>query len=136
MEDEWLSKLDHNHAVIVPTRNLANELNERVARYFLSLGTSVWVAPTILVWPDYLRQLWLLNRNLLAVESGAHSLISSQQAAVLWAQVIDVSRRAENELTLLNVQQTTRAVQRSWKLMHDWRAVSYTHLTLPTILLV
>ena len=121
MEDEWLSKLDHNHAVIVPTRNLANELNERVARYFLSLGTSVWVAPTILVWPDYLRQLWLLNRNLLAVESGAHSLISSQQAAVLWAQVIDVSRRAENELTLLNVQQTTRAVQRSWKLMHDWR---------------
>jgi len=121
MEDEWLSKLDHNHAVIVPTRSLANELGERVARYFLALGRSVWVAPTILVWSDYLRQSWQLNRELLSRDSNLHSLIRSQQAALIWAQVIEVSRRSENELTLLNVQQTTRAVQRSWKLMHDWR---------------
>jgi len=88
MEDEWLSKLDHNHAVIVPTRSLANELGERVARYFLALGRSVWVAPTILVWSDYLRQSWQLNRELLSRNSNLHSLIRSQQAALIWAQVM------------------------------------------------
>ncbi len=120
MEDEWLSKLDHNQAVIVPTRSLANELNERVARYFLSTGRSVWIAPTILIWPDYLRQLWQHNRNRLTEKIGVHSLISAQQSSLLWTQVIDASRRKEHELSLLNVQQTTRAVQRSWKQMHDW----------------
>jgi ATP-dependent helicase/nuclease subunit B len=120
MEDEWLSKLDQNSAVIVPTRSLVNELNERVARYFVASGQSVWVAPTILVWSDYLRQLWQLNRDMLSQRLNVHSLINAQQSAVLWTQVIETSRRKEDELNLLNVQQTTRAVQRSWKLMHDW----------------
>ncbi len=121
MQDEWLSKLDQNQAIIVPTRNLANELNERVARYFLASGQSVWIAPTVLVWSDYLRQLWQHNRNQLSETLDIHSLISTQQSSVLWTQVIETSRRSENELTLLNVQQTTRAAQRSWKLLHDWQ---------------
>ena len=120
-EDEWLSKLDQNEAVIVPTRSLANELNERTARYFFASGQSVWVAPTVLVWSDYLRQLWQHNRNSLAQQLDIHSLITAQQGSVLWTQVIEASRRSENELTLLNVQQATRAAQRSWKLMHDWQ---------------
>lgn len=127
MEDEWLSKLDQNEAIIVPTRSLANELNERVARYFFASGQSVWIAPTVLVWSDYLRQLWQHNRNSLSQQLGIHSLITAQQAAVLWTQVIEMSRRSENELTLLNVQQTTRATQRSWKLLHDWK-ISMTQL--------
>jgi hypothetical protein len=124
MEDEWLSKLDQNSAVIVPTRSLVNELNERVARYFVASGQSVWVAPTILVWSDYLRQLWQLNRDMLSQRLNVHSLINAQQSAVLWTQVIETSRRKEDELNLLNVQQTTRAVQRSWKLMHEWNVSS------------
>jgi len=121
MQDQWLSELNQNQAVIVPTRSLANELNERVARHSLASGKSVWIAPTILVWSDYLRQLWQFNRNALSQKLNVHSLISAQQSAVLWTQIIETSRRSENELTLLNVQQTTRAVQRSWKLMHDWQ---------------
>ncbi|MFT6408570.1 MAG: putative DNA repair protein [Arenicella sp.] len=120
MEDEWLSTLDQNSAVIVPTRSLVNELNERVARYFIASGQSVWVAPTILVWSDYLRQLWQLNRDTLSQKLNVHSLINTQQSTLLWTQVIETSRRNVHELNLLNVQQTTRAVQRSWKLMHDW----------------
>ncbi|MFT4635781.1 MAG: ATP-dependent helicase/nuclease subunit B [Chitinophagales bacterium] len=120
MEDKWLSTLDQDSAVIVPTRSLANQLNERVARYFVASGQSVWVAPTILVWPDYLRQLWQLNRESFSQKFNVHSLINAQQSMVLWTQIIEISRRNEHELNLLNVQQTTRAVQRSWKLMHDW----------------
>jgi len=121
MQDKWLSELDTNSAVIVPTRSLANELNERVAKYFLSSGQSVWVTPTILIWSDYLRLLWQLNRDSLCQRLNVHSLISTQQSAVLWTQIVEASRRSESELTLLNVQQTTKAIQRSWKLMHDWQ---------------
>jgi len=110
MQDKWLSELDTNSAVIVPTRSLANELNERVAKYFLSSGQSVWVTPTILIWSDYLRLLWQLNRDSLSQRLNVHSLISPQQSAVLWTQIVEASRRSESELTLLNVQQTTKAI--------------------------
>lgn len=118
---EWLSELDPKYAALVPTRSLANDLSERVARQFLDAGQTVWLSPTIIVWSDYLRLLWQLNRSAIANAFGSHSLISSQQASLLWTQVIEVSRRKETELSLLNVQQTTRAVQRSWKLLHDWQ---------------
>lgn len=121
MDDEQLIGLTQRTALIVPTRSLVNGLSERVARHQLSLEKSVWVTPTILVWSDYVRQLWQLNRDALADEFGVLSLISSSQASLLWSQVIESSRRGESELTLLNVQQTTKAVQRSWKLMHDWQ---------------
>ena len=121
MQDKWLSELDTNSAVIVPTRSLANELNERVAKYFFSSGQSVWVTPTILIWSDYLRQLWHLNRDTLSQQFNVHSVISPQQSAVLWTQIVEASRRSESQLTLLNVQQTTKAIQRSWKLLHDWQ---------------
>ncbi|MGK0373992.1 MAG: putative DNA repair protein [Arenicella sp.] len=120
MEDEWLSTLDQNSALIVPTRSLANQLNERVARYFVALAQPVWIAPNILVWSDYVRQLWQLNRDMLSHKLNVHSLINAQQSSLLWTQVVESSRRNEHQLNLLNVQQTTRAVQRSWKLMHDW----------------
>ena len=118
---EWLSELDPKHAALVPTRSLANDLSERVARHCLDAGLTVWRSPTIIVWSDYLRLLWQLNRRAIANTFGSHSLISSQQASLLWTQVIEASRRSETELSLLNVQQTTRAVQRSWKLLHDWQ---------------
>lgn len=121
---EWLSELDPKHAALVPTRSLANDLSERVARHCLDAGLTVWRSPTIIVWSDYLRLLWQLNRRAIANAFGSHSLISSQQASLLWTQVIEASRRSETELSLLNVQQTTRAVQRSWKLLHDWQISS------------
>lgn len=121
MDDERLVSLKPAIALIVPTRSLANGLSERVARHQVNLGKSVWLTPTILVWADYLRQLWQLNRDDIAAHYGAVNLISASQASLLWSQIIDSSRRGESELTLLNVQQTTKAVQRSWKLMHDWR---------------
>jgi len=121
---EWLSELDPKHAALVPTRSLANDLSERVARHCLDAGITVWRSPTIIVWSDYLRLLWQLNRRAIANTFGSHSLISSQQASLLWTQVIEASRRSETELSLLNVQQTTRAVQRSWKLLHDWQISS------------
>ncbi len=122
MDDQWLGNLEQTYslqttALIVPTRSLANELNERIALARTRQGQTVWAAPNILVWSDYVRLVWQHNRDLLK----ANTLISSSQASLLWTRIIEATRRQEDELALLNVQQTVRAVQRSWKLMHEWR---------------
>lgn len=121
MDQQWLSDLDQNTGLIVPTRSLATALNQRFAQHQLSAGNLVWEAPNILVWADYLRLLWYSNRNCLNDKLAVHTLINSQQSLLAWTQVIDASRRDEQALTLLNVQQTASAVQRSWRLMHDWQ---------------
>ena len=118
---DWIGNLDPQTVILVPTRTLASSLNEQIARYYINQQRSVWEAPEILNWSDYLNQLWSLNREQLSSVSGAHNLINQQQAGVIWTQVIDASKRDEQALTLLNVQQTARAAQRSWRLMTDWR---------------
>lgn len=118
---DWLDNLDPQTVLLVPTRTLASSLNEQIAQHYLEQQLSVWEAPEILNWSDYLTQLWNLNRTELNAISGAHTLINQQQANIIWTQVIDAAKREEQDLTLLNVQQTARAAQRSWRLMTDWR---------------
>ena len=119
--ESWLQNLSSDTAIIVPTRSLANTLSERIAQDHLISDIAVWESPNILLWSDYLKLLWQLNQNQIADYNQAHSLITTQQSLLLWTQVIEKSRRKEQELTLLNVQQTAKAVQRSWRLMHDWQ---------------
>jgi len=116
MNENWLANLEQNTVLIVPTRSLANTLNEQIAQYHISKGRRVWEAPNILIWRDYLKELWHLNRQ----KINAQHLISAQQSTLMWNKVIESSRREEQALMLLNVQQTARAVQQSWVLMHDW----------------
>ncbi len=120
MDELWLQNLTQSTAVIVPTRSLANTLKEQIADLHISQGHSVWEAPNILLWQDYLRVLWLHNRDQVASHSGAHTIVSARQSTLLWTQVVESSKRLEKALTLLDVQQTVRAVQRSWRLMNDW----------------
>ena len=118
--DQWIQNLDQDTVVIVPTRSLANNLNEQVAEEKLSEGVVVWEAPNVLLWRDFLHDLWQHNRSCLG-DIEALSLITQQQSLLLFTQVIAASRREEQSLTLLNVQQTAKTVQRSWRLMHDWQ---------------
>jgi len=117
MDENWLLTLQQNTTLIVPTRSLANTLNEQIAKHHIGQGLQVWEAPTILIWRDYLKELWQLNR---CVFNSQH-LISAQQSQLIWHQVVEASRREDQGLMLLNVQQTARAVQKSWVLMHDWQ---------------
>jgi len=121
MRQDWITNLDKTTAVLVPTRSLANTLNEQVAEFYIEQGRTVWEAPNIVIWRDYIKQLWALNKPMLTQHYGAKHLISAQQSLLLWTQIIESTKREEQALTLLNVQQTARAVQRSWILMHDWR---------------
>ena len=119
---DWLQNLDQDTVVIVPTRSLVNNLSEQIAKQKLAEGHQVWEAPNILLWSDYLNQLWQSNRSNMLNERAKHkTLISPQQALLIWTQVIEASKRSERSLTLLNVGQTAKAVQRSWRLMNDWR---------------
>ena len=117
MDQNWLLNLEQNTALIVPTRSLANTLNEQIAQHHIAQGRKVWEAPNILIWRDYLKQLWQLNKQAL----DAKYLITAQQSTLMWNKVIESSRREEQALMLLNVQQTARAVQQSWMLMYDWQ---------------
>jgi ATP-dependent helicase/nuclease subunit B len=118
---DWLRELDQQTLVLSPTRGLANMLNEQFAVGKIANQQHVWEAANIFVWPDYLNLLWQVNRSSVGKSIGMRTVISAQQSLLLWTKVIEQSRRQERELTLLNVQQTARAVQRSWRLIHDWR---------------
>lgn len=84
-------------------------------------GQVVWETPNLFVWTDFQKLLWLSNREKLPDSLSRRTAITPQQSLLLWTQVIEASRRKEQELTLLNVQQTAKAAQRSWRLMNDWR---------------
>ncbi len=116
MDESWLHTLDPTSAVIVPTRTLANHLNQQYSAWQIDQGRSVWQSPTILVWTDFVRLLWTHN---LPAKSRL-SLLTPLQSKTLWRQVIEASARDEPDLMLLNVPQTVRAVRRSWETVHDW----------------
>ncbi len=117
MEQQWLNNLERQSAVLVPTRSLATALHADYSEQQIALGRTVWESPNILVWADYYKLIWQINRSTLAPEA---TLIDPQKSLLLWAQVIELTRRQERELTLLNVRQTSRAAQRSWRLINDW----------------
>ena len=117
--DQWIQNLDQDTVVIVPTRSLANNLNEQIAAEKLAQGIAVWEAPTVVLWRDYLHELSQHNRIYWG-ERASFTPITQQQSLLLFTQVIAATRREEQSLTLLNVQQTAKTVQRSWRLMHDW----------------
>lgn len=117
MDQSWLYTTNNDTAIIVPTRSLANALNEQLAAHHLSQGKHVWEAPNIFVWQTFLQHLWNNNKYLC---NDVITPISAQQSRLLWTRIIDQSKQQEASLNLLNVQQTVRSVARSWSLMNDW----------------
>jgi len=120
MEENWLNSLDQHSAVLVPTRSLANTLTEQIVSHNISLGNTVWENPNILLWSDYLQLWWQQSKSTDLITHGARTLISARQSSLLWTQIVEASRREERNLTLLDVNQTVKAVQRSWRLINDW----------------
>lgn len=117
MDEQSLYQLQQDTVLIVPTGSLATHLNETLAAQQIQRNELVWEAPNILSWSEWLRDLWQHNRPAF---DGVHSVIGPQQSKLLWTQVIEKSKQAGNDLTLLNVQQTVRACMRSDRLLSDW----------------
>lgn len=118
MDEQSLYTLDQDTLLIVPTGSLATHLNEVVAQQHIQQGAQVWEAPSIFGWTELLRNTWQLNREKFA---GLNAVLGAQQAKLLWTQVIEKSKHASHELTLLNVPQTVKAAMRSDRLLSDWR---------------
>ena len=118
MDDLWLLSLDSQACILVPTRSLQNDLHQRVQTAQLGAGNTVWPTPSVFTWADYLRDLWSANGEQI---SSATQLIEPQQSRLIWERIIQRTRRFQDQLMLLNVAQTARAVQRSWDLCHDWQ---------------
>ncbi len=117
MDEQSLYTLQSDTVLIVPTGSLTTHLNETLAAQKIQRNQLVWEAPNIVSWSEWLRDLWQHNRFAF---DGIHSVIGPQQAKMLWTQVIEKSKQASSELTLLNVQQTARACMRSDRLLSDW----------------
>lgn len=115
---DWLININPKTVVLVPTRGLQHSLSQQYAKQQISAGCSAWQTPQILVWDDYLEQLWHANKHDL---SQAYVRLDNAQAYLVWQQVIIAAKKKEDSLLLLNEQQTASVVQRSWKLMQKWR---------------
>jgi len=118
MHERLLHKLDQSTLLVVPTGSLVTHLNEVHAKQQIEHGQEVWEAPNIMLWQELLRGYWQQNRTSF---SHFHSVLSTQQARLLWVQVVEKSKHTNTELTLLNVQQTVRACMRSHRLLSDWQ---------------
>ena len=115
---EWLTNIDTNTIVLVPTRGLQHSLANLYAKQQIAVGRVAWETPTILVWEDYLDRLWQTNKQRFAEPLVR---LSNAQAFLVWQQIILQAKRSTEELTLLNEQQTASVAQRSWKLAHKWQ---------------
>lgn len=114
----WFSKVDAETVVLVPTRGLQARLLNWHAQQRQQLGQSVWETPKVLLWQDYLDELWRVNKHRFTTP---WQLISSYQARLLWQRVIQAAKRDDDSLALLNVTQSARAAQASWSLAHQWQ---------------
>jgi probable DNA repair protein len=115
---DWLTNINNGAVVLVPTRGLQHSLSQQYAIQQIAAGRSVWQTPQILVWDDYIEQLWNANKHTF---ENAYVRLDTAQAFLVWQQVIVAAKKKDDELVLLNEQQTASVVQRSWKLMHKWR---------------
>lgn len=115
---DWLANISEDAVVLVPTRGLQHSLSKRYAELQVSAGRTAWQTPQIIVWEDYLEQLWRANKHTF---DKAYIRLNTAQAYLVWQQVIMRAKKDDAELLLLNEQQTASVTQRSWKLAHKWR---------------
>ena len=116
MDKDWLLSLNPKSLAVVPTNSLANHVTERHAAMQLECGNAVWHSPNVVVWSTLLKELWLSNQP----TGSASQILSSAQSDLLWTKIIEGSARDDQDLMLLNVPQTVRAVRASWQKLHDW----------------
>ena len=115
---DWLEEIDQDAIILVPTRGLQHSLSKRYANQQLAKGHSAWQTPKILVWDDYIEYLWQANKHNL---EKAFVRLDTQQAFLIWQQIILKAKKSDDSLLLLNESQTANVVQRSWKLFYKWR---------------
>lgn len=111
----------NNAITIVPTRSLQASLQLAIASHNMQQGEVVWESPQILTWRDFVSDLFAHNQKLVLAQTGVHTILNNQQSLLTWTRVIEAAKHGEQEFALLNVQQTAKAAQRSWRLMHDWQ---------------
>ena len=114
---EWLSTIDSRTVILVPTRGLQHSIVKEFAQQQIAKGKTAWQTPIILVWEDYIEQLWKKNKHQFET---AFTTLDTAQAALIWQSVIKKSKQDNDDLLLLNESQTASAVQRSWALAHKW----------------
>ena len=118
MDESSISQLSSKAILIVPTGSLATYLQETFADQKIQQGRLAWESPNIVSWREACRRAWLFNQS---KSFEFDTLISPQQARLLWTKVVDETARSNSELTLLNVPQTVKACMRSHRLLSDWR---------------
>ena len=78
-------------------------------------GDMAWATPSVLPWDAWLQQCW--EETLLGDPGGLPQVLDDAQSRWLWKQVLD--RDPGNGLLSRNA--LIRQLQKSWRLMHDWR---------------
>lgn len=116
--------LQQGGRAVASSRRLARQVERRYADWQTRRGQSVWPAPTVEHYDEWLHRTWQL-----AFEHDPDTpwLLTDDQELLLWEQVIQRSQSGGHQQYLMQVPSTARAARRSWRRMHDWR-LSWTQL--------
>jgi ATP-dependent helicase/nuclease subunit B len=115
---DWLESISNSSIVLVPTRGLQYSLSQHYIEHQLKQGRQTWETPRIWVWEDYINALWQHNKASLKVNK---IRLDQNQAFLVWQQIILKNKGKNQQLLLLNEQQTANVALRSWRLMHQWQ---------------
>jgi probable DNA repair protein len=109
----WLPEVcdDASH-VVTANRRLARLLGSEYNARAVESGTTAWLTPVIVAWPD-----WLATLLASAGPGARPALLNTHQSRVLWERIL----REVIDDPLVNMPSLTRHARDAWKRLHEWR---------------
>jgi len=109
------ASLERGAVLVTATRRLARVFRQDFTSWQRDKGRSVWRSPLILPLDAYVRNLW---SEWLAEASCDLLLLSGEQEALVWAQIIGASPEGAG---LLQIDATGRRAMEAWSLIQAYR---------------
>ncbi len=116
MNQATIAALQAGATLITASQRLARHLAAGYGATQQAQGASVWEAPDILPWNQWLERFWQESFGLLDADT-PQLLLSDFQEQTLWEEVI----RAADSEPLLQVPAAARSAREAWQLLHAWK---------------
>lgn len=114
-----LDTLDRDTTLLTVNRRLSRVLRSEFDRARLAAGEIVWESPDIVPYAAWLQRCW--NDFVACAEQPVPTLLSADQDACLWEQVIAEHPLRDGQASLLHAADTARNARAAWALLRDWQ---------------
>ena len=117
MNEAAILALQAGATLVTASQRLARHLAAAYGSVQQAQGASVWEAPDILPWHQWLERFWQESFGLLDADA-PQLLLSDFQELTLWEEAIHA---ADSENPLLQVPSAARSAREAWQLLHAWK---------------